>query len=88
MLIAITRDVSTSINECELTHLERQPIDLPLARRQHHVYRDRLVELGCRVISLPEEAELPDAVFVEDAALVLDELAVITRPGAAIRRPE
>ena len=37
---------------------------------------------------LPSAPELPDGVFVEDTALVLDELAVITRPGAASRRPE
>lgn len=43
---------------------------------------------GCRVQRLPALPALPDAVFVEDTALVLDELAVITRPGAESRRPE
>lgn len=88
MRIAIARAVSPSIARCELTHLERQPIDWDLAVRQHAEYLAALAELGCRVIELPAEPELPDAVFVEDAALVLDELAVLTRPGALSRRPE
>jgi len=88
MQIAITRAVSPSIGNCELTHLERQPIDVPLAERQHHAYEQALRTLGCEVIALPAEPDLPDAVFVEDCAIVLDEAAVITRPGATSRRPE
>jgi len=88
MLIAITRQISPRFNECELTHLDRQPIDLDLARAQHHQYEAALRELGCEVISLPPEPDLPDSVFVEDVALVFDEAAVITRPGADSRKPE
>jgi len=88
MRIAITRQISPRFNECELTHLDRQPIDLDLARAQHHQYEAALRELGCEVISLPPEPDLPDSVFVEDAALVFDEVAVITRPGADSRKPE
>lgn len=88
MLIAITRGVSSSIDRCELTHLERVPIDPALARAQHAAYERCLADLGCRVVSLPADAGLPDSVFVEDVAIVLDELAVITRPGAPSRRPE
>jgi dimethylargininase len=88
MLIAVTRAVSRSIGHCELTQLDRLPIDLELARRQHQAYEQTLRGLGVQVHSLPEEPGLPDAVFVEDAAIVLDECAVITRPGAASRRPE
>ncbi len=88
MLIAITREVSPGINQCELTHLQREAIDVEKAKRQHHAYEALLAELGCRVQSLPEEPALPDSVFVEDAALVLDELAIITNPGAASRRQE
>ena len=87
-LIAITRQISPRFNECELTHLDRQPIDLDLARAQHHEYEAALRELGCRVISLPPELDQPDSVFVEDVALVFDEVAVITRPGADSRKPE
>lgn len=86
--IAITREVSPAIAECELTYLERQPIDATLANRQHQRYSERLQEVGCQVIALPDEPTLPDSVFVEDAALVFDELALLTRPGAESRRPE
>jgi dimethylargininase len=88
MLTAITRDVSPSINECELTHLDRRPIDVAVANRQHDAYRACLARMGLRVLKLPAEPDLPDAVFVEDPALVLDEIAIITRPGAASRRAE
>ncbi len=85
---AITREVSRSIIHCELTHLDRQTIDLDRARRQHGDYEARLEEMGCRIIRLPEETDLPDSVFVEDTAIVLDEVAVVLRPGADSRKPE
>ncbi len=86
--IAVTRQVSPAMERCELTHLQRIPIDIGRARKQHLGYEQALRRLGCRVETLPEEPELPDSVFVEDVAIVLDELAVITRPGAPSRRPE
>lgn len=86
--IAVTREVSRSIARCELTHLERQDIDLARARLQHRQYEQTLEALGCEVHSLPEAPDLPDAVFVEDTAVVVDELAVIARPGAVSRQPE
>ncbi|MBI5564160.1 MAG: dimethylargininase [Chloroflexi bacterium] len=88
MLIAITRDISPNFNQCELTHLDRAPIDVALAQRQHHQYQAALCALGCEVIALPAEPDLPDSVFVEDVAIVLDEVAIITRPGADSRKPE
>lgn len=86
--IAITRSVSAALARCELTHLERSPIDVARARAQHVAYEAALRALGCRVVALPEEPTLPDSVFVEDTAVVLDEIAVLTRPGAASRRAE
>jgi dimethylargininase len=88
VIFAITREVSPAIGRCELTHLPRAAIDVETARAQHARYRQALADLGCRVVELPAEPDLPDAVFVEDTAVVLDELAVITRPGAPSRRPE
>jgi dimethylargininase len=88
MLTAITRKVSPALANCELTFLERKPIDLEKARAQHHDYEELLAKLGARVISLPEEPELPDSMFVEDTALVLGELAVIFPLGAPSRRKE
>jgi dimethylargininase len=88
MLIAITRAVSRSIVHCELTHMERTPIDVQRARTQHAEYESALKHLGMAVLSLPEEPSLADSVFVEDTALVLDECAIILRPGADSRKPE
>ena len=88
MLTAITRGVSPLLAECELTWLEREPIDMELARAQHRAYEQALREAGARVIALPALHGQPDCVFVEDPALVLDEVAVITSMGAATRRGE
>jgi dimethylargininase len=88
MLVAITRAVSPTLGGCELTWIPRQPIDVPLAAQQHHDYERALTELGIRVVSLPAEAALPDAMFVEDPVVVVDEVAIITRMGCASRAPE
>ncbi len=88
MRIAITRKVSRAMANCELTHLARSPIDVHRAAAQHESYEECLRSLGCEVHTLPEEPELPDSVFVEDAAIVLDEVAVVARPGAESRRAE
>lgn len=88
MRIAITRQVSASIAECLLTFQAREPIDVDLARKQHLQYEACLADIGCRIERLPEEPELPDAVFVEDAAVVLKEVAIIMHPGAEARRAE
>lgn len=87
-MIAITRDVSPSIARAELTHMERVPIDYERARDHHEQYREVLTSLGCEVISLPADATYPDCVFIEDTAVILDDMAVITRPGADSRRGE
>jgi dimethylargininase len=88
MRIAITRDVSPSIGRCELTHLVRQSIDVEFARMQHRQYEETLTALGCEVYRLSATPELPDSVFVEDIAVVFDELAILTHPGAPSRRSE
>ena len=88
MKFAITRDVSTRIGNCELAHLERAAIDLDRARQQHDAYCGALSELGWTIIRLPASPDLPDSVFVEDAAIVTDEVAILTIPGAVSRRPE
>ena len=82
---AFTRKVSPKLAECQLTHLQRVPIDASKAARQHSAYERELIAAGLRVVRLPELNDDPDAVFVEDTALLLGEHAVITRPGAASR---
>jgi dimethylargininase len=88
MLIAITRAVSPAINQCEIGFIERQEIDLAKAKQQHRQYEALLAELGAKVVSLPAEPDYPDSVFVEDPAVVVDEVAIMTRMGAASRRGE
>jgi dimethylargininase len=87
-VIAITRGVSASIDNCAVSFVARSPIDLADAIEQHCRYEQCLASLGLSVVSLPALPELPDAVFVEDPAIVLDEVAVMTRMGAESRRGE
>lgn len=88
MLIAYTREVSPALADCELTHLEREPLDVAGARAEHEAYESVLGRFGAKVRRLPPTPHLPDGVFVEDSAVVLDEAAIITRPGAPSRQPE
>src|SRR5918911_250960 len=88
MIVALTREPARTLGDCELTYLERQPIDLGRARAQHRAYREALAACGAEVVTLPAIDGLPDSVFVEDTAVVLDELAVITSPGVGSRRAE
>jgi dimethylargininase len=88
LLTAITRAVSPSIARCELSFLSRQPIDYQRAKTQHRAYEQLLNNLGAFLISLPAEDNLPDSMFVEDPAIVLDEVAVILPLGTASRSPE
>ena len=85
---AFTRAVSPRIAECQLTHLARVPIDAARAAAQHASYEQALAAAGFAIIRLPELPDDPDAVFVEDTALVLDGHAIITRPGVASRADE
>ena len=87
-IVALTREPARSLDACELTHMEREPIDAGLAAEQHRAYCDALAACGARVVTLPAADGLPDSVFVEDTAIVLDELAVLTRPGVESRRGE
>ena len=88
MRIALTREVSPAIGRCLLTYLPRVPIDVELAAAQHSAYRVALAALGCDVVVLEADPDAPDAVFIEDTALVVDEVAVVLRPGAEPRQRE
>ena len=87
-MLAITREISPAFQDCQLTFLNREPIDLAKAHQQHANYEQALRNLGCTVETLPADPEFPDSVFVEDTAIVLDEIAVISRPGDLTRRGE
>lgn len=84
---AITRAVGTSLGDCALTFVDRAPIDLAKAEAQHAAYSESLRRAGAVVEVVAADA-LPDSVFVEDMAVVLDEVAVVTRPGTPLRRRE
>ena len=86
--IAYTRAVPAGIARCELTHLARTPINVSVAQQQHEQYETALRQAGLDVRRLTTRDDLGDSVFVEDTAVVVDELAVITRPGASSRRRE
>jgi len=88
MLTALTREVSSRIAECELTFIDRQPIDFDRAVQQHRYYQELLRGLGVNVLQIPADDDCPDCCFLEDTALVLDELAVVTRPGSEAKRQE
>jgi dimethylargininase len=85
---ALTHRISPRLAECELAFHARQPIDLELAESQHEGYCEALERLGLAVQRLEGNLDFPDCCFVEDTAVVLDELAVICRPGAESRRGE
>lgn len=88
MIVALTRGPARALDACELTYRGREPIDAAAAAAQHRGYCEALRACGARVVTLAAAAELPDSVFVEDTAVVLDEVAVLTRPGVESRRGE
>lgn len=88
MPVALTRLPSYALQSCQLTFLERQGIDFRKALKQHAAYREALHDAGLHVITLEEDPGLPDSVFIEDCAVILDEIAVLTFMGSAVRRPE
>lgn len=85
---ALVRRPSPRLADGLLTHLARRPVDVSLALQQWHGYVDILSYNGVEVTEVEPADDYPDAVFVEDTAVVCDDLAVITRPGAPQRRAE
>lgn len=85
---ALVRRPSARLSEGLVTHIERRPVDVDLAHEQWRSYVEALADCGWTTIEVEPADACPDAVFVEDAAVVRRDLAVITRPGAAERRAE
>jgi dimethylargininase len=86
--VAVMRGVPPTLARCEISFREREPIDLDRAIAQHAAYAALLRSLGLEVVELPADPAFPDCCFVEDVAIVLDEVALLTRPGAPSRRGE
>ena len=87
-LRALVRAPGPRLDEGIVTHQERQPVDLGRAVRQWEAYGGVLEATGWDLVTVPPAAECPDAVFVEDTAVVFRDVAVIARPGADSRKPE
>lgn len=87
MLVGFTRAVSPKFASCEVTYIERVPINYELAVQQHDRYCEVLRKCGVVVKQL-SALSYPDSCFVEDTAIVIDELAIITSMGSASRRGE
>lgn len=85
---ALTREVPDSFANALCAIAPSVPIEVVTARAQHAVYRSTLADLGVDVKVLPAEHALPDSCFVEDTAVVVNGLALITRPGAHSRQAE
>ena len=86
--VALVRCPSPRLAEGIVTHIERSPVDVDLARRQHEGYLAALRGHGWRIHVVSPADDCPDSVFVEDTVVVCETLAVLTRPGRPERRPE
>ena len=84
----MVRPPSSRLAEGIVTHISRTTVDVELARAQHAAYASALAGSGWQVEQVPVAEDCPDSVFVEDAVVACDDLAVLTRPGAPQRRPE
>jgi dimethylargininase len=87
-MIAIVRRPSPNMHSCERTFVECLPIDQRAAVKQHSLYCEALKTCGCELVSIEASRELPDCAFVEDTAVVLDEVAVLSSMGARSRAAE
>jgi dimethylargininase len=85
---ALTRHVPNSFASALAMSRPASPIDVALAQRQHLAYCAAIAECGATVTTLPADEACPDCVFVEDTAVIVDNVALITRPGAPSRQAE
>ena len=85
---ALVRRPAASLAEGCVSFIERQPVDVALARRQWQAYIAVLNSRGWPTVEVAPDDDLPDSVFIEDAVVMFDELAVITNPAAPTRHPE
>jgi dimethylargininase len=84
----LVRAPSSRLAEGIVTHLARSPVDVALAQEQHAAYTGALAAAGWTIEQVPAAEDCPDSVFVEDTVVVCQDLAVLARPGAAVRRAE
>ncbi len=87
-MLAITHVPSPQLDQGQRTYVAQTSIDYGRAVRQHQEYCRLLRQYGADVCTLEVNQHLPDCVFVEDTAIVLDEVAVLASMGTASRQPE
>ncbi|MEV6344359.1 dimethylargininase [Actinoplanes sp. NPDC051851] len=85
---ALVRPPATSLADGIVTFIERQPVDVGLAREQWAAYVAALEANGWPTVAVDGDDALPDSVFVEDTVVIFGELAVLTNPARAARAPE
>jgi len=88
MLNVLTHLPSPSLEQCELTFLNSEPINIKKALKEHEAYREMINSCGANVIVIDKNIDLPDSVFVEDPIIVFDEVAILTSMGVESRRKE
>jgi dimethylargininase len=86
--LALTHVPSPSMQACERTFMPRLRISYAKAKRQHSAYCDVLRAAGLDVRLLHIQPQMPDCTFIEDTAVVLDEVAILASMGTVSRRPE
>lgn len=86
---ALTRDIDASLltDALSLNPDQKAGLNLPLALRQHEELVQALRSAGVVTINLPSD-KYADSVFVEDTAVVVNNVVIITNPGAISRRGE
>ena len=87
-MLALTHVPSPNIQQCQLTYVDHTSIDYELACRQHSEYCRTLEGLAISVRRLDVNLNYPDSTFVEDVAIVLDEVAILNSMGSTSRRGE
>src|SRR5918912_21330 len=87
-MLALTHLPPPNMDAGQRTHVARVPLDHDLAAEQHRRYRALLRACGAEVRVLDVNSHLPDATFIEDPAVVLDEVAVLASMGTEARRAE
>ena len=85
---ALVRPPADSLPDGVVTFIERRPLDLDLARRQWDGYVAALEAHGFATVHVEVDHSLPDSVFIEDAVVMFDDLAVVTNPKEPARNRE
>jgi dimethylargininase len=87
-MLALTHVPSPNMDHGQRTHVARVSIDYDLAVQQHEAYCRMLRACGAEVRTLDVNRALPDSTFIEDTAIVLDEVIVLASMGTDARRGE